>query len=144
MTLVRLSQPENAPKGPPLVPTPSSIFVTLSGIATWVRLEHHWNVPHEDVSAPRFMVVMPLPMVMVARLGLPAKAPCPRLVTLSGMVTQVMLLRPVRLLWSLRFRKDNAPSPMLVTGKPSMVPGMTTFPPGPLYPVMVIVPLVLV
>src|SRR6266853_5649903 len=132
MKLVRLSQPENAPKGPPLVPTPSPIFVTLSGMVTRVRLEHHRNVPHEDVSAPPFMLVMPLPMVMVARLGQPAKAPSPRLVTPSGMVTLVMLLRPVRLLWSLRLLiKDNAPSPMLVTGKPSMVPGMTTSPPGP-------------
>src|SRR6185295_12743114 len=130
MTLVRLSQPENAPKGPPLVPTPSPIFVTLSGMVTRVRLEHHWNVPHEDVPSPPFMLVMPLPMVRVARLGEPAKAEFPRLVTLSGMVTLVILLRPVRLLSSLRlFIKDNALSPMLVTGKPSMVPGITTFPP---------------
>ena len=42
-----------------------------------------------------------------------------------------MLLRPVSLLWSLKLLiKDNALTPMRVTGKPSMVPGMTTFPTG--------------
>jgi hypothetical protein len=33
---------------------------------------------------------------------------------------------------------------MLVTGKPLMVSGMVTAPPGPVYPVMVSVPLVIV
>jgi hypothetical protein len=38
----------------------------------------------------------------------------------------------------------NAPSPMLVTGGPQIAFGMVTSPPGPVYPVMVIVPLVFV
>ena len=34
--------------------------------------------------------------------------------------------------------------PMRVTGRPSIVSGMATAPPGPVYPVMVIVPLLVV
>jgi len=54
------------------------------------------------------------------------------LATLSGIVTLV------------RLHEANALSPMLVTCKPLIVSGMMTSPPGPVYPVMVIVPLVVV
>ena len=52
------------------------------------------------------------------------------LVTLPGIV---MLVRVVLEL--------NAEFPMLVTGRPLVVLGMVTSPPGPVYPVMVIAPL---
>ena len=52
------------------------------------------------------------------------------LVTLLAIVTLVRLVQ-----------SSNASSPMLVTGRPLIVLGMVTAPPGPLYPVMVIVPL---
>jgi hypothetical protein len=51
-------------------------------------------------------------------------------VTLLGIVTLVKLL-----LYA------NALAAMPVTGNPSIVLGMATAPPGPVYPVMVIVPL---
>src|ERR1017187_5728862 len=55
------------------------------------------------------------------------------LVTLSGIVT-------------LDRRKEaaNALFPMLVTGRPLVVLGMSTAPPEPVYPLMVIVPLLVV
>src|ERR1035441_8551989 len=55
------------------------------------------------------------------------------LVTLLGIM---MLVR-------LRHEK-NAQSPMLVTGRPLVVLGMVTSPPEPVYPAMVIVPLLVV
>jgi len=55
------------------------------------------------------------------------------LMTLLGIVTLVKLVLP-----------KNALSPMLVTGKPFVVLGIMTFPPGPVYPVMVIAPLLVV
>ena len=55
------------------------------------------------------------------------------LVTLLGIVTLVTLDLP-----------ENAEFPMLVTGMPSMISGMVTAPPEPVYPVMVIVPLFVV
>ena len=51
---------------------------------------------------------------------------------LSGIVTLVRLVTPL-----------NARSRMLVTGRPTIVPGMLTAPPVPVYPVMVITPLAL-
>ena len=87
-------------------------------------------MPHDPVSAPPFILVMPLPMLMLARFGQPVKAPSPTLVTESGMVTLVMLLRLVVLLGPVGITKENAASPMLVTGEPAMVLGMTTSPPG--------------
>ncbi len=51
------------------------------------------------------------------------------LVTLSGIM---MLVRPVH--------EENAPYPMLVTGRPSIVSGMVTSPPGPVYPVIATLP----
>jgi hypothetical protein len=50
------------------------------------------------------------------------------LVTLSGIVTLVRLVH-----------HRNAPSPMLTTGKPFIVLGMTTSPPGPVYLVIMTV-----
>ncbi len=50
------------------------------------------------------------------------------LVTLSGMVTLV------------RARLKNAEFPMRVTGRPVMALGISTSPPRPVYPVIVIVP----
>src|ERR1017187_6884950 len=55
------------------------------------------------------------------------------LVTLLGIVTLVRLVQ-----------LKNASPPMLVTGKPLVVSGMVTAPPGPVYPVMVIAPLLVV
>ena len=52
------------------------------------------------------------------------------LTTLSGTVTLLM-----------RELDSKAEMPMLVTVKPSIVLGMVTSPPGPVYPVMVMVPL---
>ena len=51
------------------------------------------------------------------------------LVTLLGIVTLVRLVQ-----------KQNVIAPMLVTGRPLIVLGMATSPPEPVYPVMVIVP----
>jgi hypothetical protein len=55
------------------------------------------------------------------------------LVTLSGIVTLVVM-----------FVEKNAKNPMLVTGSPSILLGMVTAPPEPMYLVIVIVPLLLV
>ena len=52
------------------------------------------------------------------------------LVTLSGIVTLVRVVREL-----------NAPGAIVVTGRPLIVLGMATAPPGAVYPVMVIVPL---
>ncbi len=52
------------------------------------------------------------------------------LMTLSGIVTLVRLVQP-----------ENASHPMLVTNRPLIVSGMVTAPPGPMYPVIAIVPL---
>src|SRR5438445_10823326 len=72
------------------------------------------------------------------------------LVTLLGIVTLVRLqqenasspmlvtLVPIVMLVTL-VEKWNAKSPMLVTGRPFVTLGMVTAPPGPVYPVMVIV-----
>src|SRR5271156_4177088 len=99
------------------------MLVTLLGMVTLVR-----NVP-ANASAP--MLVTLLPMVTLIR-PVPANASTPMLVTLLGMVTLVSLV-PL-----------NASTPMLVTGRPPMAAGMLTAPLSPLYPVMVIVPLVAV
>ena len=72
-----------------------------------------------------------LPGIMtLVRLEQPSNAPSPMLVTLLGIVTVVTLIH-----------KSGAPSPILVTGSLLMVSGMMTAPPRPVYPVMVIVPL---
>ena len=52
--------------------------------------------------------------------------------TVLGIVTLVRLLQ-----------KQKASNPMLMTGRPLIVSGMVTAPPGPVYLVMVIVPLVI-
>jgi hypothetical protein len=54
-------------------------------------------------------------------------------VTLSG---SLMLVRPVH--------HSNAEPPMLATGRPLIVLGMITAPPEPVYPVIVIAPLLVV
>jgi hypothetical protein len=59
-----------------------------------------------------------------------ANAESAMLVTLLGMVTLVR-----------RVHQENASYPMLVTGRPLIVLGMVTAPPEPVYPVMVIAPL---
>ena len=53
--------------------------------------------------------------------------------TLLGIVTPAKPEKP-----------ENALFPMLVTGRPLVVLGMVTAPPEPVYPVMVIVPLLVV
>ena len=55
------------------------------------------------------------------------------LVTLFGIVRLVTFVQP-----------QNAWSPMLVTGRPFVVLGIVTAPPEPVYPVMVMVPLLVV
>ncbi len=52
---------------------------------------------------------------------------------LSGIVTLIMLEH-----------SQNAASPMSVTGRPLIVSGMVTAPPGPVYRVIVMVPLLVV
>ena len=84
------------------------------------------------------------------------KALFPMLVTLLGIVTLVRLLQfPNALLPMLvtvlpmvtlvRFdRLENTLSMRLITGRPLIVSGIFTAPPKPVYPVMVIVPLLVV
>src|ERR1035441_1935060 len=79
------------------------------------------------------MLVTPLPIVTLLSRWQSLNAPTPTLATLLGMV---MLVRPGR--------PENAPAPMLVTGRPVIVLGMVTAPPEPVYTVMVIVPLMVV
>ena len=55
------------------------------------------------------------------------------LTMLSGMLTLVRLVL-----------LENEPSPIAVTARPLVVLGITTTPPGPVYPVMVIAPLLVV
>jgi len=50
----------------------------------------------------------------------------------------LVTLVPIVMLVTL-VEKWNAKSPMLVTGRPFVMLGMVTAPPGPVYPVMVIV-----
>jgi hypothetical protein len=76
------------------------------------------------------MLVTLLGIVTLVRL-VEKNAESPMPVTLSGIVTLVRLMSSM-----------NALSPMAVTGRPVIVSGMTTTPPGPVYPVIVIAPLV--
>ena len=71
--------------------------------------------------------------VIAVRLVHQANVLSPMLVTLLGIVTLVRLVQ-----------RKNAMCPMLVTGILSMVSGMVTAPPEPVYLVMVIVPLFVV
>src|SRR2546426_664240 len=102
------------------------MLVTLLGIVTLVRL-----VQRENAWDP--MMVTLLGIVTLVRLVQAENAKLPMLVTLLGIVTLVRLV----LYW-------NAESPMRVTGRPLIVSGMATAPPGPMYPVTVIVPLLVV
>jgi len=79
------------------------------------------------------MSVKALPIVTLIRLVQPWNAEPPMLVTLSGIMTLVR-----------RVQTRNVLYPMLVTGRPSIVSGIVTAPPWPVYPVMVIVPLFVV
>jgi len=104
------------------------MLVTLLGIVTLVRRVQFWKVPPtpppspppSKLSAPPRIMVIPLPMLRLAKLLQPKNACSQRLVTLSGMVTPVRTVTPA-----------NALSPMQVTGKPSTVLGMAASPPGP-------------
>ena len=102
------------------------MLVTLLGIVMLVRLAQ----PQKALSP---MLVTLLGMVMLVRFLQPRKALDPMLVTLSG---SVML---VRLLGMLRKRVlKKAISPIVVTGLPFMVSGMTSSPDALLsQPVMV-------
>src|SRR5258706_1761797 len=102
------------------------MLVTLLPIVTLVSL---WQVPNEELP----ILVTLSGMVTVARFQHEANAESPILVTPFGIVTPV---RPSR--------KLNAESPMRVTGRPSIVSGMATAPPGPVYAVIVIVSLLVV
>src|SRR5947208_3455847 len=81
------------------------------------------------MNAPPPMLVTPFGIVTPVRLGQPLNAPPSMLVTLLPIVTLVRLV------------PENAQSPMLVTGRELIALGMVTTPPGPVYPVTVIVPL---
>src|ERR1039458_2829227 len=111
VTLVRLRQPAKAE---------SPMLVTLAGITTLVR-----SVQYKKAATP-----MPVTLVGIetlVRLLHSMNASSPMVRTPSG------IERLVRL--ALR----NAMSPMLVTDRLEMVFGMATSPPGPEYPVMVMV-----
>src|SRR5579883_1561663 len=113
VTAVRLVQPWNAK---------SPMLVTLSGTVTLIRLEQSWNAPKPMCATP-FPIVMLLRPVQYQNVPAPPpfhKDPSSILVTLLGMVTLVTLVR----YW-------NASPVMLVTGRPSMAPGMVMAPPGP-------------
>src|SRR6266550_4403346 len=101
----------------------SPILVTLSGSVMLGRL-----VQWENAKLPMFLML--LPSVRLVRPEQELNALSPMLVTLLGIVTP---LTPV--LWL------NAPSPMLVTGSPFVALGMITGLLGPVYPVMVRAPL---
>src|ERR1022692_1059916 len=79
------------------------------------------------------MLVTPLPIVTLVRLEQNSKADSPMLVTLLPIVT------PDRLV---QFKNES--SPRLVTGRPSIMLGMITAPPGPMYLMIVIVLLLVV
>src|SRR6185436_9202339 len=105
--------------------TPSRLLKTGLSASTVItlRLVQRWNAAFP-------MLVTLLPIVTLVRLAQDSNAHSPMLVTLLGIVTLVRL----GLL-------KNARNPMLVTDRPLIVSGMATAPPGPVYPVMMIVPL---
>jgi hypothetical protein len=70
---------------------------------------------------------------MLVRLVQNQNACVPIVVTVFGMLMPVIVTRA-----------RNEEFPMLVTGNPLMMLGMTTSPAGPVYPVMVIAPLLFV
>jgi len=101
------------------------------------------------------MLVTPLPNEALVRLPQNRNAMCPMLVTLLGIVRLVrlrqrpnaqlpMLVTLLGMVTLVRVWPQNAESPMLVTGRPLIVSGIVTSPPGPVYPMMVMVPLVVV
>src|SRR6516165_8437558 len=97
------------------------MLITLFGIVTLVRPEL------SNTESPMFVTPQPMVTLLSAQ---PAKAPLLRLITLLGIVTLVTFVR-----------SQNAKSPMVVTGRPPIWSGMFTAPPGPVYPVIVIAPL---
>jgi hypothetical protein len=97
------------------------MLVTLSGIVMLVRLV--------QLNAPFPMLVTLSGIVTLVRPVQPQNAPFPMLVTLSGIVTLVRPVQPIE-----------RPAPDAGDRLPSMVSGITTSPPGPVYPVMVTVP----
>ena len=101
--------------------TLAPIEVTLLGMVTLVSL-----VQPENVSSAIEATLSG--MVTLVRLH-PENAPAPMLTTLSGIATLATLVLSMK-----------AWPPMLVTGRPLIVSGMVTTPPAPVYPVMVIVP----
>jgi hypothetical protein len=123
----------------PVMPLPTTTLVRL--------------VQFAKVNTPRLLT--PVGTVMLVRLLQPKNAP-EMLVTLSGIATLVRLMQLssallprlvtvsgivmlVRLVHS-----QNAMSPILVTGKPLIVSGMSTAPLGPVYFVIMMVPLFVV
>src|ERR1700690_3585604 len=94
-------------------------------VALWEKEMFVSEVQLENTPLPATL----LGMAMLARAVQPANAESPRLVPVLGSVI------PVRLA-----QLNHALLPMPPTRSPLMVPGMTTVPPGPTYPVMVIAP----
>jgi hypothetical protein len=106
------------------------MLVMLFGIVTLVRLTQPCNI-----QAPRLVTLVGI--VMLVRHQQYSKPPFPMLIMVLGIVTLVMGDEN----WLPEHPGSNALSPTLVTGRPLIVLGMVTSPPGPLYPVMVMVPL---
>src|SRR5438046_9486913 len=109
VTLVRLLQLPNTP----VESLASPILRTLLGRAIEDSFEQDWNAEFPIVKTP-------VPIRILVRWVHPWKALLPMLVILSGTVT---LVRTVLF--------KNAELPMLVTGQPFVVPGITTTPPEP-------------
>ena len=76
------------------------------------------------------MLVTLLPIVTLISRVQSVNAPTPRFVMLLGIVILVKMVEYA-----------NAWLPMVVTGRPASVAGITTLPPEPVYFVIVIVPL---
>ena len=80
------------------------------------------------------MLMTLLPSATLVRSVQPENASYSMLMTVSGIVTLV------RLVFGRSQAPSKAPLPILVTGFPSVVTGITTSPPGPVYFVIVTVP----
>ena len=88
-------------------------------------------VQPENAELPILLTL--LGIVMLVRLVQPQNAELPILLTLIGIVTPLRLARPLNTLLSIP-----------VTGKPLISPGMFNTELEPVYPVMVVCPLVVV
>src|SRR5690349_15412251 len=102
------------------------MILTLLGITRLVKLTQLKNAWFP-------MLVRPLPKVTLVSFVQSVNARTPILVTLLGIVTLVTLAE-----------YPNAWLPMEATGRPVITAGIATAPPGPVYCVIVMVPLLVV